>query len=332
MARPIFALAALNYDISKCSNVHAYRIKKFWGYVVKMNGHKSLNEFKKAIKCIVEHLFDNHEYCDPQWCKRKRIDKYNKNLPPGKDPLLYPSGFYRCKVKFFKLYNQINECIIEKVTIHVLLIQCLHQYSTQRNEGMNTSVKKYARKGRTDGTSMSLNSQVMIFLSILNKCYHIFWGDIFETLSFDMSPEFNKFLGNKDSKKKRKNEYESRRDIKIKRAKKNNDKIKKEAEKVMRDIKRGSTYGAGVAIETNEKLPFEVTKMEEQKKKLKSQICPFPGCLGRNHTTTKSRECKYHACTGREELDKEIETYLHETYPDYFGGETEISILLFFVF
>ena len=87
VARPIFALAALSNDISDCSNVDAYRIKKYWGYVVKMNCHKSLDEFKKAIKCIVKHLFDNHEYCDHQWCKRRNIDKYHKNLPPGKDPL-----------------------------------------------------------------------------------------------------------------------------------------------------------------------------------------------------------------------------------------------------
>ena len=42
-----------------------------------------LQTVKKAAKAVLEHLFDNHDYCDVKWCKPKQwmIANMNKNSP-----------------------------------------------------------------------------------------------------------------------------------------------------------------------------------------------------------------------------------------------------------
>ena len=109
----------------------------------------------------------------------------------------------------------------------------------------------------------------------------------------------------------------------MKRAKRTNEKIKTEIAKAIKDAARGSTYGPGVALEANERIHPEIIKMEESKKKNKSQMCPFPGCMGKNHKSTKSKHCKYYGCTDPEKLDEAILSYLVENYPDYYNGEID---------
>ena len=38
------------------------------------NREKGLDEFAKNACAPVEHLFDNHQFCDPAWCWTKDID------------------------------------------------------------------------------------------------------------------------------------------------------------------------------------------------------------------------------------------------------------------
>ena len=35
-------------------------------------GIKTFEEMKKQANAPIEHLFDNHKFCDASWCYRKR--------------------------------------------------------------------------------------------------------------------------------------------------------------------------------------------------------------------------------------------------------------------
>ena len=98
---------------------------------------------------------------------------------------------------------------------------------------------------------------------------------------------------------------------------------KKEIQKQIADFNRGATYGSGIAMEAKESLPSFVVEDEQKKKRLKSQRCPLPGCLGRNHTTSGSRACKYYDCKNDEECFEELKKYLLLTYPDKYGEYTK---------
>ena len=54
------------------------RLKLYWGFMVKQNRTKTLEEFELAALAPLEHLFDNHKHCG-EWCKRKTKTDEEKN-------------------------------------------------------------------------------------------------------------------------------------------------------------------------------------------------------------------------------------------------------------
>ena len=227
-------------------------------------------------------------------------------------------GYYRCKTKNAKLYKQFTK-IYRQFTSEERLRECMHPYDTQLNEAMNTSVHRYAPKGRTYCSTMSLTNRVMIALGVRNAGYYGYWSRVFAKMKLPMSPNLEAYLKNKDKKKKRKRNYESSLERRIKRAKIRNDKMKEEIQKQMKDSKQGATYGAGVAIETISNLPSFVVSDDQELKGKKSQKCPFVGCTGTNHKTNGSKSCVYHHCNTEKELIEAMKNYLKRKYPSQYG-------------
>ena len=331
-----------------------------------------LHVVSKAAKSILEHLFNNHEFCDSRWCKPLRMQqaKTNKNLPsvvgrsaahphthtdphsqsdaagpegrsshppipkrpsppatPAANPPSTPfvteenerkEGYYRCKIKHKKLYEQMKP-IWDRLTTEDRLLECMHYFDSQLNEALNTSVMKYARKGRTYCTTMSLTNRVMIAVGVHNLGFFGYWSRVFLSLGIDMSPSLAHHLQQKDNKKKRKRSYESSPERKMKRMKVHHEKMKEELKKQMRDFKRGATYGCGIAVETANSLPAFVLEDDRKMKPLKSQRCPLIGCVGRNHATSASKACLYYECENNEQFLSKLKILLKEKYPDKYG-------------
>ena len=209
--------------------------------------------------------------------------------------------------------------IWDGLTTDERLKECMHSFDSQVNEALNTAVGKYARKGRTYCATMSLTNRVMIAMGVHNLGYFLFWSRVFEALKLDMSPALRHHLLQKDRKKRNKRKYESSPERKNKRMKETHVKMRKELEKQIQDYKRGATYGSGIAILTENKLPQFVIDEDKKMKKLKSQRCPLPGCMGKNHTTSSSKHCKYYGCVNQEELDEKMKNHFMEKYPDQYG-------------
>ena len=231
-------------------------------------------------------------------------------------------GYYRCKVRHAILYAQLFP-IWEGLTTDERLLESMHGWSSQCNEALNTAVAKYARKGRTYCTTMSLTNRVMICMGIHNLGYYEYWSRVFISLNMFLSPALSRYLQQKDKNKSRKRKYEATPERKKKRAKGKHEKMKKEIQKQIADFNRGATYGTGIAMEAQESLPSFVLEDEQRKKRLKSQRCPLPGCLGRNHATSGSRACKYFDCKNDVEFFEELKKYLLLTYPDKYGEYTK---------
>ena len=37
--------------------------------MIKINRNSGISQIMTASKAVVEHVFDNHEFCDKKWCK-----------------------------------------------------------------------------------------------------------------------------------------------------------------------------------------------------------------------------------------------------------------------
>ncbi len=81
------------------------------------------------------------------------------------------TGYYRCKVEDAELYNHLVE-LYEPYISEKRNEQSKHEFDTQVNEGMNTSVAKYTPKNRHYSKTMSLEARVKFAAGIYNCGCH----------------------------------------------------------------------------------------------------------------------------------------------------------------
>ena len=51
----------------ECTKAYAIRLKKDWGYMMKNNRGKNLEELQQARKVPLEHMFNSHDKCGAEW-------------------------------------------------------------------------------------------------------------------------------------------------------------------------------------------------------------------------------------------------------------------------
>ena len=140
----------------------------------------TMSELRKRCKAVIEHLFDNHTYCDSTWCRKANVTKEVDELidtidhlptlshplantvsPEEKDHPPSPNSpeptdnshetnkanesYYHSKEYDFDLYNQLIEAY-EKFTTPERLAEILHPFDTQLNEALHHVIAKYAPK------------------------------------------------------------------------------------------------------------------------------------------------------------------------------------------
>ena len=154
------------------SKLDCLRLKKYYSYYIKSNRTKSVEEILQNIMAPIDHLFDDHKYCDSTWCHKKAQEENKMNLEDMKSNC-NRMGYYRCKVEDKELYEKLCELYKPYITKERIK-QCRHEFETQVNEGMNTCVAKYAPKGRHYSKSISLEARVKVAAGIYNAGYHFF--------------------------------------------------------------------------------------------------------------------------------------------------------------
>ena len=46
-----------------CTKSDALQLKKYWGYTIKKNREKIMEELSEASKVTLEHMFNSHDNC-----------------------------------------------------------------------------------------------------------------------------------------------------------------------------------------------------------------------------------------------------------------------------
>ena len=103
-------------EYSDITGADCLRLKIYWGYMIKQNRKKTLDEMEKASQAPLEHLYDNHEFCGA-WCRRRNATIEEK----GKS-----KQYYRSMEKHGKLYAQMKE-IFQEFTSRKRLQECRHK-------------------------------------------------------------------------------------------------------------------------------------------------------------------------------------------------------------
>lgn len=72
-AKPIFVMIYTTKDLNICKKLDALRIKRYTRYYIRQNRTKPLPVFIDNVKAPVEHLFNDHTWCDTSWYWAKDV-------------------------------------------------------------------------------------------------------------------------------------------------------------------------------------------------------------------------------------------------------------------
>ena len=64
----------------RCKTMDATRIKRYASYYIRQNRTKPLLDFVKNAKAPIEHLFNDHTWCDSSWCWSKTIEEKKEQI------------------------------------------------------------------------------------------------------------------------------------------------------------------------------------------------------------------------------------------------------------
>ena len=163
VVKAIFILAHMPKSQSECTTIDALRIKKYYGYMIKQARTMTMGELKNRCKAVIEHLFNDHTYCDLSWCKPKQVATEVNNIianlpcknssslahtgslegldhPPSPHPTrppgdrhpthVRPPSYYHIKIDQAELYNQLVKAY-NRFTTPDRLAKSLHLFDDE---------------------------------------------------------------------------------------------------------------------------------------------------------------------------------------------------------
>ena len=159
ISKHFYALANQNVSQSRVNKSMAKRLKKNWGYMVRQNRDKTIDEFVKNANAPLEHLFNNHEYCSPDWCDALKARKEGRVY-------IHPEGYCNKNTETgAKMYSQLA-AITKKYGTASYLRQSMHPFNTQSNEALNFSQACLTPKSKSFHESFTFHHRHAIVVGV----------------------------------------------------------------------------------------------------------------------------------------------------------------------
>jgi hypothetical protein len=260
------------------------RLGKNFGYMIRCLKKQPESEWEKAAKAVLEHHFDNHEYCG-RWCPRLRQSAEQRKAA---------ARYYRCKTKDAKLYNALHD-ILERFTTMDKLRDVAHGMDTQINESFNNTFSWFAPKNKVYCGSESLTNRLSIAIGVNSVGLEMYFVRLFRMMKITMPADILHFLGTKQRHRERRHNKRKHADAKKARANIRYAKLKKaEADAKKSAINRDGKYQSGMNMAPGSADGYTAEELlaAAAKKPKGDKVCPF--CQKRGHKTQRSTKCLYY--------------------------------------
>jgi hypothetical protein len=221
------------------------RIGKNFGYMIRALPRIAEDDDAMVIagKAVLEHHFDNHEYCGA-WCRRKRKTAAERAASPR---------FYRCKVKDVDLYKVLHEKIYRFISLDRLK-EVAHGMDTQCNESFNNTASWLAPKNKVYCGSQSLQNRLSIALGINVLGFVGYFKRLFKMLGIAFTPDVQYYLQSKESTRNKRLAKLRLKDTKKKRLKDKFERLKQHEVIARKErSKREGTYKSGIAMKDDKR-------------------------------------------------------------------------------
>ena len=295
VGRALYELAKAKLADSTVNKDTAKRLKLYWSQMLNQIKHLSVEEdwevINKRVRAPVEHIFNNHEYCDIAWCYAKQAAADNQQYIPPKNRPFYS------KKQDKKMYEQLLAAV-SRFQTKENVAECLHRYNTQKNEALNQMVARFVPKNKHFGTTPALDTRLACCVAITNMGYELFYSTLLDEVleAFVTKP----FVYEGLKKIQRKKLLDSNRQKKI-------DNIKRRVHgreaKAQREIleervdaaENMGTYGPSVAMagQENENENTTIINKPGAGRSGAKKYCPYCKALT-NHISNRSKHCLGH--------------------------------------
>ena len=236
-------------NFSLCLHSHRH-----YGYII----------MKRQLRNLVRHHFGNHKKCSKNWCP------YHLNSNNKEKQMKLK---YRNKKKHKKFYYQMKHINV-LFTADDKLKEIYHMWSTNRNESVNRSITKMARKDTYLCSTICSKARIHTSVGIRNAGVKGFYSSLFSMLGIN----YNNTIIQKqheimDRKRKYDTKYIRRPQVKKRRAKSLSNKIHKMVNNEKTDKKKGLQYKSNMngpalkKIKNNERKINDGDSSNDGKKK-----------------------------------------------------------------
>ena len=310
VGRAVYELAVMAKSKSMVDKNLAKRLKLYWSKMLQQVKKFDLEEdweeeIEKRVRAPIEHVFNNHQYCQESWCYALQAQREGKTYVPDASKPFY------CKVNDDKMYKQINQSL-SKFQTKENVKECLHSFDTQKNESVNNAIARMAPKFKHFGTTPGLDTRISTVVGFTNMGYEEYY---LRLLSMLVNPDSIKGslieLGIKRTGKIKQNNRKRKSTNKYKRDRTHGKDSKTRREvlesRIDKDNNMG-TYKGSIAMNDSDEEEQQnmnentqqlssiniVNDEQEQKNEetRKSTICSW--CSKKDHKTWRSAKCLLH--------------------------------------
>jgi len=269
-----------------CSKMDAIRIGTNFAHMSLALPDKPESEYVNAGKAVIEHHFDNHEYCG-NWCRRKALtDEQRKES----------TKFYRCKTKDDKLYEWLQQKLARFLTLDALK-EVGHGMDALMNESFNNTAGWLAPKNKVYSGSLSLRNRIDIAIAITTLGLKLFYERVLHGFGIAITEDVNHFLLIIDNKRNKRIAKTKTNEAKKSRQEKFHQKLKAHTEDATTArAKAEGTYMPGIGMDGGY-VEDDFTNNRKRKRSTTTTrttpVCPLPLCGLKGHKTVRSQKCKY---------------------------------------
>jgi hypothetical protein len=176
-----------------CTKVDAERMKRQLSWTLRLHCFGTYEEFQTAVLAVLEHHFNNHQYCG-DWCQASKV--------AGAEEVSAAGLRFRCKERNKELYLVLKKHH-EEFMEESKLRQLFHRYDTNTVEGFNKFLTKFLPKDRTYCQTIENQARTMLAVSLQSIGYRQFYQRVFALTGMNLEEDgiTNIFLRSEDSEK-----------------------------------------------------------------------------------------------------------------------------------
>jgi len=276
LTKDLITLDTSNVD-KRCTmtRMDSTRIGKNFGYMARTLKSTPPEEYVNKAKAVLEHHFDNHEFCG-EWCSRKL--QTDTQRQEGK-------RYYRSKERDAKLYVLLKS-IVENYTTFDRLKDIAHGMDTNCCEAFNNLMTWYAPKNKIYCGSRSLWNRVCLCIGIISIGILPYFRRLFRKLGIVMTPNVLHFLEVQHRTRTKRLTNLKTNESKRKRNKRKHEMLTEYTTIAKKERARREGYKTGMNLEDE-----EGDGKPKAKRRRTIYACPHPFCKKKGHKTTRSTHC-----------------------------------------